>query len=244
MSIPASLPPSLWSRPISRPPAPGFLEGVKELAHQHGALLIFDEICSGFHFGLGGAQKRLGVTPDLACFGKAMGNGFPISCIVGRADVMSVFEEIFFSFTFAGEVASMAAAMKVLDILENTDALARMEANGRTLQDGFNTLAGEAGLSDRLQATANPIWSLLKFRDGDGNDSPLVKSLFQQEAVKRGILLLATHNLSAAHELSPTFIRLWRSTRRFSRRLSEWLHDPDPARFLEGPVIQPVFRVR
>ena len=224
-------------------PAPGFLQGVKELAHQHGALLIFDEICSGFHFGLGGAQKLLGVTPDLACFGKAMGNGFPISCIVGRADVMSVFNEIFFSFTFAGEVASMAAAMKVLDILENTDALARMEANGRTLQDGFNTLAGEAGLSDQLKATANPVWSLLKFRDGDGNDSQLVKSLFQQEAVKRGILLLATHNLSAAHEPADIHQTLEAYAEVF-KTLSEWLHEPDPARFLEGPVIQPVFRVR
>ena len=129
------------------PPAAGFLEGVKKLAHEHGALLIFDEICSGFHFGLGGAQKRFGVTPDMACFGKAMGNGFPISCVVGRADVMKVFEDIFFSFTFGGEVASMAAAMKVLDVLETTDALARMDANGRVLQEGLNALAKEAGIA-------------------------------------------------------------------------------------------------
>src|SRR5206468_1722534 len=103
-------------------PAPGFLEGVKDLARKHGAILIFDEICSGFHLGLGGAQKLLGVTPDLACFGKAMGNGFPIACVVGRTDVMRTFDEIFYSFTFAGEVASLAATMKVLDILEQTDA--------------------------------------------------------------------------------------------------------------------------
>ena len=93
------------------PPAAGFLEGARNLAHEHGALLIFDEICCGFHFGLGGAQKRFGVTPDMACFGKAMGNGFPIACVVGKADLMKVFEDIFFSFTFGGEVASMAAAM-------------------------------------------------------------------------------------------------------------------------------------
>src|SRR5262249_46912168 len=94
-------------------PKPGYLQQVKEIAHRHGALLIFDEICSGFHFGLGGAQKRYGVTPDLACFGKAMGNGFPIASVLGRADVMKVFEQVFFSFTFGGEVASMAAALKV-----------------------------------------------------------------------------------------------------------------------------------
>ena len=133
------------------PPAAGFLEGVKEVAHEHGALLIFDEICSGFHFGLGGAQKKFGVTPDLACFGKAIGNGFPISCMVGRAGVMKVFEDIFFSFTFGGEVASMAAAMKVLDVLEGTDALARMNVNGRVLQEGLNALAKRAGLQGRIQ---------------------------------------------------------------------------------------------
>jgi glutamate-1-semialdehyde 2,1-aminomutase/spore coat polysaccharide biosynthesis protein SpsF len=122
-------------------PEPGFLESVRELAHKNGAVLIFDEICSGFHLGLGGAQKVFGVTPDLACFGKAMGNGFPISCIVGRAEIMKSFDDIFFSFTFAGEVASMVAAMKVLDILESTDALAVIEANGKVLQDGLNTMA-------------------------------------------------------------------------------------------------------
>src|SRR5207244_4002413 len=101
-------------------PAAGYLQGIKDLAHQHGAVLIFDEICSGFHFGLGGAQKRFNVTPDLACFGKAMGNGFPIACVLGRAEVMKVFEEVFVSFTLAGEAASMAAALRVLDILERT----------------------------------------------------------------------------------------------------------------------------
>ena len=136
-------------------PAPNFLQGVKDLARRHGALLIFDEICSGFHFGLGGAQKIYGVTPDMACFGKAMGNGFPISCVVGRTDVMVVFNDIFFSFTFAGEVASMAAAMKVIDILEQTSALAEMEANGRVLQDGVNAMATEAGL-DRIRCVGRP----------------------------------------------------------------------------------------
>src|SRR5262249_27677171 len=150
---------------------------VKELAHKHGALLIFDEICSGFHFGLGGAQKRYNVMPDMACFGKAMGNGFPIACVVGRADVMKTFEEIFFSFTFGGEVASMAAAMVVLDVLETTDALARMEAQGKVLQDGFNALAKLARLSDRLVCVGHPTWSLIKFRNPDGKDSLLLRSL-------------------------------------------------------------------
>jgi glutamate-1-semialdehyde aminotransferase/spore coat polysaccharide biosynthesis protein SpsF (cytidylyltransferase family) len=224
-------------------PAPGFLEDAKRLAHEHGALLIFDEICSGFHFGLGGAQKLFGVTPDLACFGKAMGNGFPISCVLGRAEVMRIFDEIFYSFTFAGEVASMAAAMKVLDILERTDALARMEANGRMLQDGIKAMTKEAGLAERIRIAGRPQWSLLKFSDAGGADSPLLRNLFQQEAMKRGVLLLATHNLTAAHD-SRDIHQTLEAYAEVLKTLAVWVEDSNPARFLDGPMSQPVFRVR
>jgi glutamate-1-semialdehyde 2,1-aminomutase/spore coat polysaccharide biosynthesis protein SpsF len=230
-------PVNFWS------PAAGFLEGVRDLAHEHGALLIFDEICSGFHFGLGGAQKRFGVTPDLACFGKAMGNGFPIACVVGRADVMEVFEDIFFSFTFGGEVASMAAATKVLDVLENTDALARMDANGRVLQEGLNALAKEAGLQDRIKCIGYPFWSLIKFLEADGKDSFMVRSLFAQECVKRGVLLLATHNMTAAHE--PLDIeQTLKVYAEVCKTMANWLGHPHPEAHLEGEMIQPVFKVR
>jgi len=225
------------------PPAPGFLEGVKTLAHQHGALLIFDEICSGFHFGLGGAQKKFGVVPDMACFGKAMGNGFPISCIVGSAEAMAIFEDIFFSFTFGGEVASMAAAIKVLEVLETTDALGRIESNGRVLQEGLNVLAKEAGLQDRIKCIGYPSWSLIKFQDADGKDSLLVRSLFSQECVKRGVLLLATHNMTAAHD--PLAVeQTLKVYAEVCKTLAKWLREPDPEQHLEGEVIQAVFKVR
>ncbi len=225
------------------PPSPGFLEGVKDLARKHGALMIFDEICTGFHFGLGGAQKRFGVTPDMACFGKAMGNGFPIACVVGKADVMKVFEDIFFSFTFGGEVASMAASMAVLDVLETTDALARMDANGRVLQEGLNILAKESGLENRIKCIGYPVWSLIKFLDPDGKDSFLVRSLFTQECTKRGVLLLATHNMTAAHD--PLAIeRTLKVYAEVCKTVAKWLSDPNPERYLEGEMIQPVFRVR
>lgn len=225
------------------PPAAGFLEGVKELTHKHGALLIFDEICSGFHFGLGGAQKKFGVTPDMACFGKAMGNGFPIACVVGSADVMKVFEDIFFSFTFGGEVASMAAAMTVLDVLETTDALARMDANGRVLQEGLNILAKEAGISERIKCIGYPPWSLIQFLDEGGQASLLVRSLFTQECTKRGVLLLATHNMTAAHD--PLAIeKTLKVYAEVCKTVSKWLGYAHPQQYLEGEIIQPVFRVR
>jgi glutamate-1-semialdehyde 2,1-aminomutase/spore coat polysaccharide biosynthesis protein SpsF len=224
-------------------PKPGFLLSVQELAKQNGALLIFDEICSGFHFGLGGAQKLFGVTPDLACFGKAMANGFPISCVVGRSEIMQSFDHIFFSFTFAGEVASIAAAVKVLDILENTDALRRIEANGKVLQDGLNVMIQEAGLHSRISCVGRPQWSLLKFQANGSEDGTVLKNLFQQEAVKRGVLVLSTHNMTAAHD--ETAVRETLEVyAQVLKTLAEWAGDPEPTRFLEGKMSQPVFRVR
>jgi glutamate-1-semialdehyde 2,1-aminomutase/spore coat polysaccharide biosynthesis protein SpsF len=224
-------------------PEPGYLAGVKKLARSHGALLIFDEICSGFHFGLGGAQKLYGVEPDLACFGKAMGNGFPISAIVGRADIMPIFEEIFFSSTFGGEAASMAAALKVLQILQDTDALARIAEYGSRVQDGLNTMAREAGLGHLLQCVGRPSWSLVNFLDEEGEWSYLLYSLFLQEAVKRGILMVGSHDMTAAHgaETSERTLVVYAEV---VKTIAGWLDDRDPARFLEGEMVQPVFRPR
>src|SRR5262249_54221730 len=139
--------------------------------------------------------------------------------------------------------ASMAAALKVLDILENTDALTTMNANGSRLQQGFNALAKHAGLFPRFECVGRPTWSLLKFRDDTGKDSLLERSLFAQEAVKRGVLLLLTHNRTAAHD-EPVIEQTLEAYAGVFKTLANWLSDPDPAAHLDGPMIQPVFRVR
>ena len=90
-------------------------QALADVVHHHGALLIFDEVITGFRYALGGVQSLIGVTPDLACFGKAMANGMPLSAVVGRAEVMRGMEEIFFSTTFGGETLSLAAAIAVVD---------------------------------------------------------------------------------------------------------------------------------
>ena len=156
---------------------------------------------------------------------------------------MRLFEEVFVSFTFAGEVAAMAAALKVLDVLEQTDALARMEAQGRMLRDGVNALARQAGLPERVECVGRPTWSLLRFRDAAGKDSYLERSLFSQEAVKRGVLILVTHNMTAAHD-GPSTERTLEAYSGVFKTLAGWLSDRDPAAHLEGAMIQPVFRVR
>jgi glutamate-1-semialdehyde 2,1-aminomutase len=125
-------------------PAPGFLQGLRRLCDQHGALLYMDEIITGFRLGLGGAQGRFGVTPDLATFAKAMAGGFSTAALVGRADYMERFtRDVNHSGTFNGNVISMAAAAAALAELERDDGAVyrHMEEIGAALIDGITALA-------------------------------------------------------------------------------------------------------
>lgn len=225
-------------------PKPGYLEKVKEIAHRHGALLIFDEICSGFHFGLGGAQKLFGVLPDMATFGKAMGNGWPISCIVGRREIMKVFEDAFVSFTFAGDVSAMAAALKVLEILELGDAYARMTAAGTKLFDGARVMAAAAGLEDTFRLKGHPHWSLFSFVDKNGIDDPGTRALWVQEVTRRGVLILTTFNISAALDEDAVNTVLSAFAHAFKRVAEARRQGVSSESWLDGPIPIPAFRAR
>jgi glutamate-1-semialdehyde 2,1-aminomutase/spore coat polysaccharide biosynthesis protein SpsF len=104
-------------------PRDGFLQEVRDLALHDRALLIFDEIITGFRLALGGAQEYFGITPDLACLGKAMGNGYPIAAVVGPSEIMQLFDEVFFSFTFGGETVSLAAAIATISEMRQKDVI-------------------------------------------------------------------------------------------------------------------------
>lgn len=120
--------------PLSHPvqmPKPGFLEGLKELSLRYGAVLIFDEIRSGFRFSIGGAQKVFGVTPDLSVFGKAMANGYEISMLVGSTDVMDVLvQKVFVSSTYFPNSISMVAALKTIEIMQRDNILEGVSKRG------------------------------------------------------------------------------------------------------------------
>ncbi|MBF8288437.1 MAG: aminotransferase class-III [Candidatus Rokubacteria bacterium] len=118
-------------------PAAGFLELVKKLAHDHGALLIFDEIVTGFRWATGGAQEHFGVVPDLATFGKGMANGLPLSALVGRANFARQFEDVFVSSTFGGDTLALAAARATIDEYRQKPVIAHLWAAGRRFQEGF-----------------------------------------------------------------------------------------------------------
>jgi glutamate-1-semialdehyde 2,1-aminomutase len=179
-------------------PAPGFLAGVRALCDQAGAVLIFDEMWTGFRAALGGAQERFGVTPDLACFSKALANGMPLSVLAGRAEVMAHVEhDIFFYTTFGGETLSLAAAKATLHELERQQVPARLEQLGQRLTAGVTALADRLGLG-YARCVGLPCRSLLAL-DPSGADPLLVKSFVQQELIKRGVLWNGFHALSFSH---------------------------------------------
>ncbi|MHA1535956.1 MAG: aminotransferase class III-fold pyridoxal phosphate-dependent enzyme, partial [Alphaproteobacteria bacterium] len=145
-------------------PADGYLAGMRALAHENGALLVFDEIITGFRFDIGGAQALFGVTPDLAAFGKAMGNGLPISAIVGRADIMDGMADIFFSGTFGGECLSLAAAIAVIDKMGREPVIEHLWDIGGRLAEGARTRIAEHGLEAEIAVTGKPPWIILDIR--------------------------------------------------------------------------------
>ena len=130
------------------PPGPGFLEGLRRLCDQHGIVLIFDEVITGFRVGLGGAQKYFGVTPDVAIFAKAVANGYPLSILAGRRHLMQLIAEgkVIHAGTMNGGVASVAAATATIRVLERDDVHARLFAHGQRLMEGLRAAAKDAGL--------------------------------------------------------------------------------------------------
>lgn len=180
-------------------PAPGFLAGVKALAGRHGALLVFDETITGFRFANGGAQALFGVTPDLATFGKGLANGYPVSVVAGRRDVMKLMEEIFFSFTFGGETLSLAAAKATLLKLQREPVVKTLTARGDAAVAGAKRIIDGAGLGDIFAVSGHPTWSFLNIRDARGATAFEIKTLWMQEILQRGVLSVGTHNVSYAH---------------------------------------------
>lgn len=222
-------------------PSPGFLEGVRKLASQHGAVLIFDEIVTGFRLSLGGAQEYFGVTPDLACFGKAMGNGFPISAVVGQRDIMKIFDEIFFSFTAGGEAVSLAATQAVIDEMREKPVIAELWEKGQRIKDGYHTLAKHYGVDRFTRCQGIGPRTVAQFMDEKGTESLVLKSFFQQECIDRGILFTAGHNLSFSHteqDIQKT-LQVYRTV---MENLADTIRQGDVEKQLRGQPLEAVFR--
>jgi glutamate-1-semialdehyde aminotransferase/spore coat polysaccharide biosynthesis protein SpsF (cytidylyltransferase family) len=172
---------------ITEAPQAWFLEKVREIATQNGAVLIFDEMVTGFRFGLGGAQKYFNVIPDVACFGKSVANGMPLSIIAGKNEVMNECHEIFFSTTFGGEAVSLAAGVATIKEMQQKDVVDHIWKVGKMFNEGFNKIAQEIGID--VSCVGLPPRQNLVFKDATGNVSQEMKSLFLQETIKKHILI-------------------------------------------------------
>ena len=130
-------------------PRPGYLEFLGEITHANGALLIFDEVMTGFRLAQGGAQERFGITPDLSCFGKVIGGGLPVGAFGGRADIMDCLAPlgpVYQAGTLSGNPVALAAGIAALEELANGNAYARLEELGAALESGLKDAAKSAGV--------------------------------------------------------------------------------------------------
>jgi glutamate-1-semialdehyde 2,1-aminomutase len=145
-------------------PEPGFLAGVRAMTEEFGALLIFDEVKTGFRFARGGAAAYYGVTPDLATYAKAMGNGYPVAAFGGRREVMELLpDHVSHGGTYAGNRVAAAAAVATLTIIQQTTALETVAATGRRVQAGVSAVLERRGLAYRF--TGHPTMFGIMFTD-------------------------------------------------------------------------------
>ncbi len=217
-------------------PEDGFLEKVRALASRKGVVLMFDECTSGFRQTFGGLHKQFGVEPDIAMFGKALGNGYAITAIVGRREVMEHAQDTFISSTFWTERIGPAAALKTLEVMERTRSWEAITAIGRKITQGWQDLARARGVT--IQTSGLP--ALTSFAVA-GPHALAYKTLITQEMLKQGIL--ATTSVYVCTEHSPAAIdRYFAALAPVFDLIRECEQGQNVASLLEGPICQAGFK--
>lgn len=217
-------------------PTPEFLNGVRRIADQLKAVLIFDEVTSGFRINQGGIHLTLGVNPDLAIFGKGMGNGFPIAAILGRSAVMDAAQESFISSTFWTERVGYTAALATLDKVAQLDVPAHLCRHGDQLIQGLAALASRHDIE--LAITGIPPLIYLAFKHPLAME---IQTFWSQEMLKKGYLLGGAIYTSLAYreDINARFLA---DSEPVFTRLRTHLDRGDLPAQLEGRVIQTGFR--
>ncbi|MBX9789680.1 MAG: aminotransferase class III-fold pyridoxal phosphate-dependent enzyme [Pirellulales bacterium] len=182
----------------SEAPPEGYLNAVAQLAREHGAVLIFDEVSTGFRYGLAGAQGYVGVTPDLTVLAKSISNGYPMAVVAGRREVMEPSARMFISSTYWSDTIGLRAALTTLEEIQRRDVPAGLWDFGARLQAWLNTVAAEVGLDVRCGGLA--IHPHLHFAAVDDLARRKLATLFIQEMAKRGCHGYASFYLNAAQQ--------------------------------------------
>ncbi|MCK9557145.1 MAG: aminotransferase class III-fold pyridoxal phosphate-dependent enzyme [Candidatus Cloacimonetes bacterium] len=174
-------------------PKPGYLEGVRALADKYNALLIFDEIRSGFRVSLGGAQEYFGVTPDLSTFGKAMANGYAIAALVGKRDPMMVLaDKVFLSSTFFPNSDSIVAALKTIEILERDKVLDVIKAKGEKFAAEVQKVIDESSMP--VEFSGAPWMPFITFPKDENGLYKKLRTEFYTQLIRRKVFLQPYHH--------------------------------------------------
>lgn len=232
----------------TEPPAPGYLQGAIDLCHQHGALFVLDEMITGFRWHNGGAQTLYGIEPDLSTFGKGIGNGFAVSALVGKPQIMELGglrhdqERVFLlSTTHGAETHSLAAAMATMRTYQEQDVIGHMHRKGEQLAAGVRQVAAELGIEPYFQVAGRACNLIFVTRDAKEERSQVFRTLFMQETIRRG-LLMPSFVISYAHgdrDVERTIEGVAGALLVYRRALED-----GPDRYLVGRPVKPVFRPR
>ncbi|MDE2825626.1 MAG: aminotransferase class III-fold pyridoxal phosphate-dependent enzyme [Gemmatimonadota bacterium] len=178
-------------------PPPGYLEGVKSLAHEHGALLVFDEVSCGWRFRIGGFQEYTGVTPDVTTLAKAMSNGYAMGAVVGSREAMAPAASMFVSSSYWSDNVGLAAALTTIRELKRRDSVPFFDAMGELVKKTMNEALASAGLPGACVGLSyNPG---LAFDLPDPELTPVVSTLFVQEMSRRGVFTPTSFRVTMAH---------------------------------------------
>lgn len=179
------------------PPPEGYLEKIRAITEKHGIILIFDEVVTGFRFGNGGAQTFFKVTPDLACFAKALGNGAPISALVGTKDMMEATQQVVTTQTYGEDCLAIAAALATLEMTEKEPVSNTLWERGTQLQQGYNLLAEKWNLP--TTCAGYPVRLQLTFKDHGDLSARFLRNYILQETAKDGFLIAHMIFVNYAH---------------------------------------------
>jgi glutamate-1-semialdehyde 2,1-aminomutase len=228
------------------PPLEGYLAKVRDLVHRNGALLVFDEMITGFRWHLQGAQTYFNVVPDLSTFGKAVGNGFSVAVLAGRRDIMELGgihhsnpRVFLLSTTHGAETHSLAACIATISEMQEQDVVGHIWKMGQALQDNFNALAREMGLSEAIVCAGYPCSPAIIAKDRDGHASMPLRTLFLQEMISQGVLIpyIAISFSHSESDVSRTLEAARRALAVYARALDEGTD-----KLLVGQPVKPVFR--
>jgi glutamate-1-semialdehyde 2,1-aminomutase len=228
------------------PPAPGFLESLVSLCHAHGALVILDEMITGFRWHNGGARAFHGVEVDLATYGKALGNGFPVSALVGRRDVMELGglrdarpRVFLLSTTHGAEPATLAAMCAVIQVYQQEPVIETLWRQGERLAAGVRHAVNVAGLDGHFDVLGRHCNLVYVARDLERRPSQAFRTLFLRETILRG-LLMPSMVVSYSHDdqaIDQTIEKVAGALTIYKQALDSGIE-----RFLPGRPVQPVMR--